>query len=165
MVLLFIVVLFIVFSFIAYKLDWGEDAESVPGVFAIFFSFAMLVAFGISYTSQIGDIEELNVIEDRIEIYEQRSNNIKNQLKEVLITKYPEHEKSVMKSLSENDASIYLVKYPELHAHETFKQYASTLKSLEDDIYAKSLEKLDLQRNIRERKRNVFYITFLLPTE
>lgn len=134
----------------------------------IFFTvtiFISIVATTNLYLSQIEDIESLNVIDEEIGIYEQRSDNIKFQIREVLVDKYPEHEKDIMNSLSGNDASIYFVKYPELHTHETFKQYTEILVSLDTKIYDQKLKKVDLKKNISERRRNPWIIGQILPTE
>lgn len=161
-----IVVLMVIFLAIGIIGTIIKSEMRVPGfMFFVVTFLGFIIGNTALYQSQIGDIESLNVIDEEIGIYQERSDEIKSQIKEVLIDKYPEHEKDIMKSLSGNEASIYLVKYPELHAHETFKQYTEILVSLDKKIYDQKLKKVDLKKNISERRRNPWIIGQILPTK
>jgi len=129
----------------------------------------VLTAIGIISTSvgnynQCDQIESYKIIDDEIKLSEERSEDIKSQMYEILVEKYPTHEKNIYENLSGPSASIYLVKYPEMHTHETFKLYSNTLKELEDDIYDKKLNKLSIMKNINVRKRNIGLFQYFIPT-
>jgi hypothetical protein len=146
------------------KEEFGEGLTIAGALFSIIFFVVGIITFFTTYHKQIETIEKLNTIKDEITVYQKRSNDIKVQVADILIEKYQLHESDIIKAMSDNSAAVYLVKYPELHTHETFKQYADILIQLDDQIYNKEIEEINLKRELKIRKRSIFTIGSLLPT-
>ena len=171
MIFLILFIIAIIVSLIGTKLQRSKKATKKFGtgliitgvVFSILFFIIGIIVFFKTYHNQIEDIESLNIIKDEISIYEKRSNEIKEQVADILIEKYQIHETDIINTMSDNSAAVYLVKYPELHAHETFKKYADILIELDDHIYNKEIEEIKLNREINIRKRAIYTIGSLLP--
>ena len=144
--------------------DGGDVMVGFGTVLAVLMAVVMVIVFSASYSRHLDDMESLNIIQDEIELYEQRSDNIKEQVARVLVDRYAEHEQDIFDKLSGDGISVYLVKYPELHAHETFKSYSEMLIGLKDDIYRFRHRELELRKSMRVRERAVHTLRFLLPS-
>jgi len=121
----------------------------------------LFIAHTTIYYEQVKDIENLYVIDEKIEVYETRT----NQLTEDLKTKYKNHEKSIFSDIGSDNLSLLLVKYPELRASETFIEYSTQIRRLNNDKYRMELNKINLQRDISTRLRYPIIMNWILPTE
>lgn len=146
-----------------YDTETSEGFQIAGIVFSLIIFAVGTITIWNSYTNHLEDIEALKIIHDEISIYEERSNSIKTQVASILIEKYSEHEKGIFDKLSGDGIGIYLVKYPELHSHETFKSYCDIMIELEDKIYNKRIDELNLQKSIKIRERGIHTMRILLP--
>ena len=146
-----------------------HDRESRIGgairtfVFTMIMTVFLIINQCVNWQHHIDDIESLEVIHEETDIYKKRSDNIKAQVAEVLVDKYTEHESGIFDKISGDGIGIYLVKYPELHSHETFSKYADILIDLEDKIYAMELKEVSLRKDISIRERSILILPWFLP--
>jgi hypothetical protein len=141
-------------------------AKIVFVVLSVLCFFAIIITNSVVYYDQVSDIEKLKKIDEKIQVYEERADNISLALAEILIKDYKEYEKSVFESMSSKDGlDFYFVKYPELNTHTVFINYSETYKELMDNIYFERLEKINIQMKIDTRKRYPHVIGFILPRE
>ena len=166
MVLLFILLIGIAILVYGMRDTYRREGSIILGLLLTMSAgVTLIITTNITYYEQVGDIEELNVIDRRIEIVENRADNISAELKIVLLD-YVVHEDGVFDKLSDVDLQILAVKYPEIRANELFNNYAETLKELRDQTYKLQLSMVSLERNIEKRKRYKLHVlTFLIPRE
>jgi len=144
----------------------SKDARESADVSLAFacISLGLLIACQITnYYNQVNDLERLSVINREIEVHKERAKDITGQLETILVDKYSDHEAKVFESLSGEGISIYLAKYPELNSHKTFMHMSETLTKLSDKEYRSKLKALDLEKDIKSRKRYIHVLPFFLP--
>jgi len=145
-----------------------KDSEEI-GIFSLFMIIVMLVfvltSTGLNYLHQINDITELNVIENRKEVYEERAEEITFKLKSV-VREYVEHEEGIFENLSSLDVQLYAVKYPEIKSNKLYSEYSERLNNLYNSIYRLRQDEITLTRNIERRKRyHIHVFTPIIPRE
>lgn len=133
--------------------DYSGGMAAATFVFVI--GLIILIGFNISlFINQVSDFTKADVIDEKIELLQTRSDNISNSLKEVLVDKYSEHETEIFSEMTGDDITILLVKYPELRASETFINYTDKLFKLENDVYNLKQEKINIVQRTSFRLRH-----------
>lgn len=165
--LLILIIILIVLAIIGYSLS--SDDEDVFAVLgggsSVLAAFALLFYISSTfflYVNQVNDITELNVIEDRREVYQERSYRISQRL-HVVLKEYSSHEENIFSDLTSIDVDIYAAKYPEIKSHELFMKYGNDLKEMEDAIYHIDIQKIDIERNIERRRQYPHIANWFLP--
>ncbi len=142
-----------------------EFSISLSASFTVILLIVLLISNLVGYYSHICNLEELNVIEDRIEVYENRLDRLENEVKSILVESYGQHEKELFDNMSPEGLSLFLVKYPELRASETFIDATNKLIGFNDKIYEQEIQRIELNRIINTRRRSPVVFRFILPKE
>jgi len=141
------------------------------GLFVVSLIFGA-VFFLVQFTtdsSQVSDIEELAATQERIEVYEGKTNALTKAFEDLLSEKYPNHEAGIFDKISPDNIEIYLAKFPEIRSGETFINLTDKVLLLNEQLYAEKIELTDLKQDIRYRLRNPWifqsFITDLSPEQ
>jgi len=135
-----------------------SGAAAIAGIFTFIFALSTLIS---SY-NQVMDIESLDIVDQKIEVYNDKATQITEKLSLILMDTYADHEKSIFKNMTPDDVSFLFIKYPELNASQTFIELSTHIRELNDALYAEQLKKLDLIRDVRFRKQNPVAITWFI---
>ena len=133
----------------------------------IVFTAIFFVTNFASDASQISDVEELRASQERIEIYQNKTNELTNAFEALLSEKYPDHETDIFDKISPDNIEIYFAKYPEIRSGETFINLTDKVLSLNDQLYEEKIYLSGLKQHIRYRLNNPWlfqsFITDLSP--
>ncbi|MFA5067456.1 MAG: hypothetical protein WC466_05390 [Candidatus Izemoplasmatales bacterium] len=156
------------FFWLGSRNDYNEHA--ITGCVLLFFSaigIIITIALNVdSYNKQVLLLEKIKRADEKIQLYEERADQISSVLSDILIENYQEYEKDVFENMSSKEGiELYFLKYPELNTHATFISYSETYKELMDSIYSQKMEKIDLQIQINTGKRRPEILQFILPEE
>lgn len=137
-------------------------SRSISVVFAVIFFIVILIVNFISNTDQIKDYEELKAYQDKIEIYENKTENLTEVFQTLLAEKYPQHEKEIFSKISPDNIELYFVKYPEIKTMESFKELVIQIKSLNDVLYAEQIYQTTVSKRIRFRFVDPFIVNSII---
>lgn len=122
---------------ISYYEEYGWKWGIGIGIFLLVVNMILLFIF-------ISNVKQLDVIDKKIEMYQEENTNIENNI-DVLVKQYMEHEKSTLKEFKV-ESSITLVNlYPELKSNELVQQQLNIYVENNNKIKELKEHKLDYQ--------------------
>lgn len=116
--------------------------------------FLLVVAIGspIAISKQKKSFEKYRAMQKQVTILENQANTIIAEMEVYLTQMYPDHELGVFKMMSGNDLTLYLAKYPQLKASDTFLAQGRTVLDLRQRVY-------DLQLRMTDKMADMRYAT------
>lgn len=141
------IIVFIVLSILIIVASLIATNNSYDGEFWLFgvgIGILLLVINIIFLFILVNQVKELDVIDKKIEMYQEENTNIENNI-DVLVKNYMEHEKSTLKEFKA-ESSITLVNlYPELKSNELVQQQLNIYVENNNKIKELKEHKLDYQ--------------------
>lgn len=125
----------------------------IPILALIAFSITGVVTYGCGIDWET----KYEVSNKRIVLAQERAEELLPQLK-TEVSKYLNHEASVLNSLSPKNASILLVQYPQLRSSEAVVSLLKSIEQTQNLIYEQKQEQADLLSDIYFAQRNVFFV-------
>ncbi len=135
-----------------------DDKNHTLISYAISFTVIYTILQLIYYASINNIIAELKYIDKKIEISEQKSISITEQLKDE-VSKYIKYEGTTLKNLKPDNISLLLITYPQLKANETVKQLISEIVKYNNESYSYRYKKQDLLTELYSYKLNTFVLS------
>ncbi|MFC1622681.1 hypothetical protein ACFL1Y_01645 [Patescibacteria group bacterium] len=117
-----------------------------------------------SHSAQINSFENLRKIDALETVYKNKAESLTTQFANYLHTSYPEYEKDIFDKIKPDEVDLYLVKYPDLKASETITTLVAEIKDLQADYYQQKVDRVNVQKDIRFRKRNPWIFGALIPS-
>ena len=127
------------------------------GVAACWLFIAAMIALS-EYAEQVKERESITEDLALTKLAKKRWLELGGMLREYLGKAYPEHEREIMASMSPKELQAYGVKFPQLHASETFLNLVEQLTELYD-LYFRRCESVEAsKREMRYRVRDPWVI-------
>ena len=133
---------------------------TVFGTAAIF--FGALIPTAVAYVGQIGDEASIQQARSNEVIYKTKADALTKQLSGYLAVQYPNFEKKVFSEIAGSPSLLFTV-FPQLQSSQTLLALTRQISSLQDQVYAQQTAITQYEKNIAVRRRNPFFIPFLLP--
>ena len=123
------------------------------GIVLIGFIFVgVFVQFG-NYSRQLSRYEEIRKTQTKIELHQEKLDDLTIKFEKLLSDKYPSLEKEIFKDISAQKTSDQLLallnKYPELKSSHTITQLVKQVRELTDKVYEKKMHLEDLCKTSR----------------
>jgi sensor histidine kinase YesM len=144
----------------------GSDTECA-GMFltslAIFtFLIAVLLPTTVAWVHENSNEASIEQFSSNETIYNNKANDITSQLTALLAVDYPKLEEEVLGTLAKNPDLLF-VQFPQLRSSETITTLANQIKNLRSQVYQQELNKTRMEKDIRTRQRNPFFLQILVP--
>lgn len=134
---------------------------------AIAYLIANIAIFLQEHYKQVKDIEMIEERKNRKCIYEAERTEISEQAKLYLGKNYPDHEKELFRMItSKNVDGIVniLPAFPEINTSKVLTSLVNRIHNLYGNVCNEDHRIEELKRQIRVRKRNLYNMSWFLPT-
>jgi hypothetical protein len=97
-------------------------------------------------------------------IYQDKAEMLTGEFVSYLANTYPDLERDIFSSISPEELTVYMVKYPEIKSSETLIALVGQINSLQTDYYDTQIEIEEALAKIRFRKVNPWIINLFIST-
>jgi len=142
------------------NLIYGSEIEEPFDGFIIFFAVVFIgflvvgffVQFG-NYSEQLKRYEDIRKTQNKIELQQEKLDNLTEKFEKLLSDKYPSLEKEVFENISPQKTNEQLLallnKYPELKSSHTITQLVKQIRELTDNLYKRKMTLEDYCKTAR----------------
>lgn len=127
---------------------------------------ATLISQATVYILQTTVIERITEEKEKKKIFEDKSKNLLEQMRTILLVEYPDFEEKIIDKITSQDIHLLLLKFPELKTSDLVVKYIKEIKTNLSSVYDCELAVAKLKKELRIRKRTAKIYCFpILPKE